>query len=536
MRISIFFFLLFSFHVGFCQEVLLLSNSVEGEVEPGGSYTFIIQSGKWNYHTLAFNTAGADLFVTIMACGSMIDYNIQNNGQIQFYSPIDCMVKVILKPNLHVVNKRDISKYKISYVNRTTQKRYKKINEVENGVFLKWLKKNAHDINNISDYKEVFEGKEIVALGEATHGSKEMFLVKQRLMEYLVQELDFKILAFEASRTAFHFIDNYVAFGMGNLDSALSIQTGAHLDTKEFKAIIEWVRKYNERLPFESRVHIKGIDIQDNKLSYSFLSDFFLKIGIDRTKELRELMESENSDGYSSNDTTLRKLIPKVDSLISDITTKKGKWEEATSGNEVSIALLHLKTIRQFLISFSYNPWVDKRAQGGRDYFMYKNILDILQQSGKPKIIVWAHNQHVRKDFQDGINLPSMGNYLANFFGNKFYSVGFDFFAGQFRANSLDITTPGWEIVEFPSAPEGNFSHYVSDLGLKNVFIDFSLSKKSTVVKRWLLNKRIGIYQAGAIFSQHWPEDASIGLITLQKAFDGVIVIKNTTAANPLRN
>src|SRR6185503_1657226 len=55
----------------------------------------------------------------------------------------------------------------------------------------------------------------IVALGEATHGTREFFQLKHRLLEYLVARQGFTVFAIEANQPECRAINDYVVHGKG---------------------------------------------------------------------------------------------------------------------------------------------------------------------------------------------------------------------------------------------------------------------------------------------------------------------------------
>ena len=56
----------------------------------------------------------------------------------------------------------------------------------------------------------------VVALGEATHGTREFFLMKHRVLEFLVKELDFNLFAIEATWPEANRVNEYVHTGEGD--------------------------------------------------------------------------------------------------------------------------------------------------------------------------------------------------------------------------------------------------------------------------------------------------------------------------------
>ena len=55
-----------------------------------------------------------------------------------------------------------------------------------------------------------------MGLGEATHGSREFFTLKHRLIEYLVTEQGFTVFAFEADHGRCKPLDAYVTTSEGD--------------------------------------------------------------------------------------------------------------------------------------------------------------------------------------------------------------------------------------------------------------------------------------------------------------------------------
>lgn len=88
----------------------------------------------------------------------------------------------------------------------------------------------------------MIDGARIVALGEATHGTREFFKLKHRLVEFLVAEHGFTTFAIEANWPECEAAIEYVMNGVGDPAVALA---GLHFwtwDTEEVLALIEWMR------------------------------------------------------------------------------------------------------------------------------------------------------------------------------------------------------------------------------------------------------------------------------------------------------
>ncbi|MEV1083733.1 erythromycin esterase family protein [Streptomyces sp. NPDC050211] len=102
----------------------------------------------------------------------------------------------------------------------------------------------------------------VVGLREATHGTREFFQLKHRLLEFLVTEMGCSVLAMEASASAGLAVDAYVRHGIGDGGRALTGLGFWTWRTGEVLAMIEWMREYNRERAEDEQVRFVGIDPQ----------------------------------------------------------------------------------------------------------------------------------------------------------------------------------------------------------------------------------------------------------------------------------
>ena len=90
---------------------------------------------------------------------------------------------------------------------------------------LKWIKENAiafktveaeNGFEDLAPLKELIGDARIVSLGESTHGSREIFQMKHRLVEFLASEMGFTIFSIEASMPESYRVNDYVLNGKGD--------------------------------------------------------------------------------------------------------------------------------------------------------------------------------------------------------------------------------------------------------------------------------------------------------------------------------
>lgn len=97
-------------------------------------------------------------------------------------------------------------------------------------------------------FADIVGDARIVALGESTHGTREFFLVKHRLLEFLVRKLGFTVFAIEANQLAVEKINRYVQGGDGTARDVMRVMFRVW-NTEEMLELVEWMRAYNAEGP-----------------------------------------------------------------------------------------------------------------------------------------------------------------------------------------------------------------------------------------------------------------------------------------------
>lgn len=109
----------------------------------------------------------------------------------------------------------------------------------------------------------------IVSLGEPTHGTREAFQLKHRLLEYLVTELGFTLFSIEASSPESFRLNDYVLRGQGDPRALIKGMYFWTWDTEEVLAMVEWMRTYNQSALADGRrpVQFTGFDMQTDTVA-----------------------------------------------------------------------------------------------------------------------------------------------------------------------------------------------------------------------------------------------------------------------------
>jgi erythromycin esterase-like protein len=116
----------------------------------------------------------------------------------------------------------------------------------------------------------------IVGLGESTHGTREHFQMKHRLVEYLVEELGFSWFAIEASTPEAHRLDAYVLGGDGDPEALIRGMYFWTWTTEEVLAMVEWMRAHNARS--DQKIHFTGFDMQTPNFAAAEVTRFLREV------------------------------------------------------------------------------------------------------------------------------------------------------------------------------------------------------------------------------------------------------------------
>ena len=112
----------------------------------------------------------------------------------------------------------------------------------------------------------------IVSLGEATHGSREFFQLKHRMLEFLATEMGFTIFSIEANMPEAYRLNDYVLNGNGDPAKLIKGMYFWTWDTQEVLDMVLWMREFNKS--GKGRVQFTGFDMQTPDVAAGIVSDF----------------------------------------------------------------------------------------------------------------------------------------------------------------------------------------------------------------------------------------------------------------------
>ncbi|MCO6496809.1 MAG: erythromycin esterase family protein [Chitinophagaceae bacterium] len=406
----------------------------------------------------------------------------------------------------------------------------------DENTFQNWMTDNSHPIKTVDagngfedlqPFKNILKGVRVVGLGESTHGTSEFFRMKHRMLEFLVTEMGFTSFYIEASMARCRYINDYVLYNKGNLDTATAIHGFIVWRVEEVRNLIKWIHDYNAGVPDEKKVKFFGFDLQVNDSGWKSLKTFYDKVNPGMVSHLDSLKIRMDTAAKWINSTTLqpertaqgiklfKELYPQCISVMNDLILNKGLYQFLTSKERYEENLMNIRLIVQETESYKDENF------SRRDYFMAQNILELLGNQGPDeKVVVWAHNGHISK------SPGKMGAHLSKTLGQEYYAVGFEFYSGSFQSRDLLAMNRSkhYDIITIDSPPVKSLPWYLNATGKDKLFIDF---RNTGTDKIHNFSKMYNMHSFGSVYSKFWPETYPESLTD----YDGLIFIKLSTAA-----
>jgi erythromycin esterase len=364
----------------------------------------------------------------------------------------------------------------------------------------------------------------IVAMGEATHGTREFFQLKHRMLEFLVERVGFTVFAIEANWPESLAVNDYVLNGKGDPAQALAGLYFWTWDTEEVLQMIEWMHNYNQDPRHRKKIKFLGFDMQATEVAVSNVIAFLQKVDPDEARAgsdaLAPLQDWTAEWEYTRKPADFhRKTAESINLMLANFDKSKIAYVNSSSVEEWALARHNLEIVNQA------EQWLIKgQAPSARDAAMAANVKWILDNEPQgTKIMLWAHNAHVAAAPVG--NDESMGANLRKMYGRDFVVCGFSFDHGSFQAIE---PKHGLSTFSVGSAPPDSLDGTLAATGIQIFAVDLRTAP-SGVVGDWL-NKPQRMREVGALYDEKTP-DVYFKYV-YPHSYDVLFFVQNTKATH----
>lgn len=371
-------------------------------------------------------------------------------------------------------------------------------------------------LNRLDFLKEDLGDVRIVALGEVTHGSSEIYNLKHLLIRFLFEKMNYTTLAMEMDMAEAETLNTYIVWNEGDPRELLLDIGPWPWKTEEFLQLLKWMNQFNKTR--EDKIQITGFDLPYSFVTIDQIRNFIYQH--DKSILLRHAdslkVSLRDFYYYSGNgeDAEYGDLVDQIENFLKLYRMRKEELCASSSFTEYS-------RIEHQIITLKQGPLHKMKSIGSfsyRDKCMAENIKWLLKNNSMSKMIIWAHNGHVSKgDYGLG-----MGEYLNEI--HPFFSIGFALGYGFFNGNTGDSISPQLLNPPIEESYEYYFSKTLSPVWLLNL--------KNITIKeqnKWIFNKRKFRYIGSSLLSRH-----QFTSTVLTKNFDAIIYIKDSSPSKLL--
>lgn len=307
---------------------------------------------------------------------------------------------------------------------------------------IKSIENSDNDFTGYDALSKAIGNTQIVMLGEQTHGHGRTFTAKIKIIEYLVREKGFDVVAFESG---FYEL-NKLWETESDLDTRLSrVRSEIYPDwsaAKELDSFFQLVKKNNQS---GGRLAITGFDCKHD-MPYGqkeYLNDFINFID-------KNNLRLKSANDFRKFEQLLKGLITLKTSTRQDVQSRPSSKDEIFFYSVIDSLSREINQLqssdevefwKQEMVSLKMqarNTWVASGWKGAsqlsvRDSAMAQNIIWLANNKYKGrKIIVWAASYHIAKEKQviahfksDSKKNELMGNLLNLKLPGRTYSLGF---------------------------------------------------------------------------------------------------------------
>jgi len=359
------------------------------------------------------------------------------------------------------------------------------------------------------------DGARIVALGEGTHGTREFFRAKHRLVQWMAEREGVTVFAIEANMPEARRVNEYVLTGRGDPRAALAGLYFWTWNTEEVLALIEWMRAWNAS--GRGRVEFWGFDMQNPTVAADSVRAFVARADA----PFLPALDSAYAVGRAAYESGRggRPVAPE----------QARAWRDAAAR-----VLAHLAGQRAaYLARFdtAQVDWAEQNARiveqaassnlpdgASRDSSMAANVGWIAaHHPAGTRMVLWAHNGHVAR-------APGwMGAYLDRRFGSAYRPFGFAFGEGDYTA----IGPRGLAAYPAPPPAPGSVESVLRGMGTPRLVLDLRAAARERD-GAWLAEPHL-FRSVGALAS-----DAQFTDVPVAARFDALVWFDRTTPSRTL--
>ncbi len=324
------------------------------------------------------------------------------------------------------------------------------------------------------------DGKRLVLMGEASHGTAEFYNRRAMLSKKLIEEKGFNFIAVEGDWASLFELNKYVKGLPNAAESAREVLRG--LDrwpewmwgNTEVEELAEWMREFNEGRPQDDKVGFYGIDVYGQWEALEKLHELVERYQSDLASEVSELLacyEEFKGNEWDYSGMVFRGMTSSCKDDLAAL-LEKLESEARSEGNWADYEFFRLHQKGLVLKNSEKHVRLAANDRGGswnaRVNHFWQTTQRLLEKYGPDsRGIVWAHNTHVGDAthttimrMQGQVNIGQLSREELR--EENVFILGFGTFTGRVNAGS-EWGSP-MQIMNVPESPSGTYEHLFSEM------------------------------------------------------------------------
>lgn len=387
--------------------------------------------------------------------------------------------------------------------------------------------------------------KELVLLGEASHGTHEYYLWRDKISRRLIVEQGFNFIAVEGDFASLYHLNLYVK----NLDGAASSAREVLLKldrwptwmwaNEEVVALAEWLRKHNDKLAQDKKIGFYGMDVYDewnskkvvldllkttNQTAYKFVKDQY-KCFNPHKGESWSYAHAVNA-GKEGCATATKHVVEYIKNNRSNFSKLSDDTYFYLLQNTIVVNNAE-EFYRESVASKGHVSW------NSRVHHMHGTVNDLLNLYGKnSKGIVWAHNTHIGDAAYSSMRNTgekNIGQLSRKELGKEnVFLIGFTTYEGKVMAGS----SWGSQMKEMtiPPAVPNSIEFQLNQIDMESFYLIFD--KEDRLEKNL---KTIGNRAVGVVYNPRGDSRQFVPTIVPLR-YDALFFFKKTSALRVLKH
>jgi erythromycin esterase len=417
--------------------------------------------------------------------------------------------------------------------------------------FLSWARRALHPLSTASSasqadlapFRQVVGDARVVAVGEGLHGTAEGLSFRNRLFQYLVENLGFRVIAIESGITESRVVHDYVAGTPGDIGTVMRQGISWGFDRfPQNEELVKWMREWNANPRHQQKLEFFGFDVpgsagnpfarRDVRTALEETLNYLVRVDPTNEQVFRGRLSGVWSRIRMVPDPAYQQLSEMerdhLTAVIADLISLMEKQEAAytrvSSSTEYRWSYRHAIGARQADTLLRKEPIGPPGSQSFtdawelRDHAMSDNLRWIAEQTGSAKMLVFAHTIHlpgttIRRQNTLGVDiqLEPFGTLLRRHYRRGLVAIGGLIFEGA--AACKDYSTLH---IAPPTTP--TFEGTLMKLGVPTFALDLRTAPPG--VAAWLAREQT-----------LWGGEGVTTVLPLTQAFDAVFFSRTLTPA-----